>query len=154
MTLGITEISPIFGLTLLEHLDLLGVAGLLTAGFTAIFLYVSTTRKSKIESANISLKLLQMGREDKYRKTFEKIRNAETLEEQEIKDLLRYYEYVAEFFKDRVLSYDHVLHIHGKNLKLMYENDEIRKIFDKAIQKSNYSYVNLHNLFLRIDDDL
>ncbi len=67
----ITEISPIFGLSLLEYLDLLGVVGLLTVMFTAIFLYVSTTRKSKIESANISLKLLQMGREDIYRKTFE-----------------------------------------------------------------------------------
>ena len=86
----VTEISPIFGLTLLEHLDLLALTGLLTAVFTAIFLYVSTTRKSKIESANISLKLLQMGREDKYSKTFEKIRNTKKLEEQEIKDLLRY----------------------------------------------------------------
>ena len=150
----VTEISLIFGLTLLEYLDLLGVAGLLTAVFTAIFLYVSTTRKSKIESANISLKLLQIGREDMYRKIFEKIRNAKKLEEQEIKDLLRYYEYVAEFLKDKVLSYDHVFHIHGKNLKLMYENDEIRKVFDKATQNSNYSYVNLRDLFLRIDDDL
>jgi len=96
-----------------------------------------------------------MGRNDQYKEIFRKIKKDEKLEEQEIRDILRYYEYVGEFLKDGVLSYDHVLHIHGMNLKKMYEKEDIRKVFDVARKnRPNYSYVNLHDMFLRINEDL
>lgn len=154
--LGLEEqISPLFGLTLLELVELISIISIVGVFLTGFFLYISTVKKSKTESANISIKMLEMSQAPKYQTVFEKLREKKTLEEQEIKDILRYYEYVAEFAKDNVITYDHILHIHGFNLKGLYNNKQVRKYFEDARKnRSNYTFINLYDLFLKIDDDL
>jgi len=151
-----TEISPIFGLTLVNMVDLLALAGLLTAAFTALYLYISAYRRGKTESAHLSLKLLEMGKnDDKIINALKKIDSTKKIDDNEAHDLLRYYEFIAEFWKDRVLSYDHVLHVHGKNLKKMYHHNDIKTAFEHSVnEQPKYNYLNLQSLFLKINDDL
>jgi len=151
-----TALSPIFGMTLLGMIDLLALAGLLTASFTALYLYISAYKRGKTESAHLSLKLLEMGKnDDKIINALKKIGSSEKIDDDEAHALLRYYEFIAEFWKDRVLSYDHVLHVHGKNLKEMYHHKDIKNIFEDSVnEQPTYNYLNLQSLFLKINDDL
>ena len=162
----VTEISPILGLTLVEMAEWIAIAIMISATVTGVFsLWSIRQSKShiskqlkiqiKINSADLSLRMIDVVRREDFREILGKIRDGKSgeLKDNEIGKVLNHYEYLAEFEKDDLLNFDHVLHQHGRNIKMLYDDHVVKQQFDEAREKNlEYNYVNLANLFTKINN--
>ena len=147
------EISNIFALNLVSLAEIAVIFGIITAGVTALFLGLQIKKQSKTTSADISLRMIETIRRDEFREILSKISEGKSnkLSENDIFRVLNHYEYLAEFEKDGVLDFDHVLHQHGRNIKMLHDDQRVKSIFDKSrIENPEYNYTNLDNLFIKI----
>lgn len=127
--------------------------GIITAGVTAFFLWLQIKKQSKTTSADISLRMIETVRRDEFRDTLKAIREGKSsdIPEGDIYRVLNHYEYLAEFEKDRVLDFDHVLHQHGRNIRMLYDDAKVMEIFTASRKEDpEYNYANLENLFIKI----
>ena len=77
------------------------------------------------------------------------------LKKNDIYKVLNHYEYLAKFEKDGLLKFDHVLHQHGRNIKMLYDDERVKRIFDESRKEDpNYNYINLMQLFIKINDKI
>lgn len=128
-------------------------------------------RHSKNVSADVSLKMLERVRTDEFRQILKTINDGKssTLETKHILKVLIHYEYLALFEKEKVLDFNHVLHVHGMNLKTLYNDVWVRTVFEEnrdkqhksknwkilfGKRKKQYSFVNLNELFKKIDKEI
>ena len=151
------EISKIFALNLVSLAEIAVIFGIITAGVTAFFLGLQIKKQSKTTSADISLRMIETVRRKEFRNDLSKIIEGKSneLTEKEIYRILNHYEYLAEFEKDGVLVFDHVLHQHGRNIKMLYDDQRVKSIFDKSRKENpEYNYTNLDNLFIKINHSI
>ncbi len=150
-----TQISPIFGLTLIHLVEVLTIISLLGVFLTGFFLYMSYKKQSKTTSADISLRLIETVRRTEFRDTISKIKENKKTEYSDIRRVLNHYEYLAYFEKDGILDYSHVLHQHGGTLNMLYKNKQVMDVFNSERQgNTQFVYVNLSNLFIKIKNDV
>lgn len=131
--------------------------GIAIGGASAFFVWLQFKKQNKTTSADISLRMIDTIRRDEFRNPLKKIsqNKSDELKKTDIFRLLNHYEYLAEFEKDHVLDFDHVLHQHGANIKMLYNDSRVKEIFDKARKdKPEYNYINLENLFIKINDKM
>lgn len=148
------EISHIFGLIFMAFLDFWSIFALLTAGITVLFLILQNRQQAKIASADLSLRMIDTVRKEDFREILGKIRDGKSseLDDNQIYKVLNPYEYLAEFEKDGLLDFDHVLHQHGRNIKMLYDDKRVKSMFDQSRQDNpTYNYTNLDNLFVKIN---
>ena len=151
------EISNIFTLNLVSLAEIAVILGIITAGTTAVFLWLQIKKQSKTTSADISLRMIDTIRREEFRKILSKISEGESneLSENDIYRVLNHYEYLAEFEKDGVLDFDHVLHQHGRNIKMLHDDQQVKRVFDKSRKENpEYNYTNLDNLFIKINHSI
>ena len=151
------EISKIFALNLVSLAEIAVILGIVTAGITALFLWLQIKKQSKTTSADISLRMIDTVRREEFRKILSKISEGKSkeLSENDIYRVLNHYEYLAEFEKDGVLDFDHVLHQHGRNIKMLYDDQRVKSIFDESRKENlEYNYTKLDNLFIKINHSI
>ena len=152
----VTEISPIFGLTLLEP-DLWSAIAIVMAGLTVSFMIIQNRQHAKTTSADLSLRMIDTIRRKDFRDILGKIRDGKSneLKGNEIGKVLNHYEYLAEFEKGKLLNFDHVLHQHGRNIKMLYDDHVVKQQFDNARgNNQKYNYINLANLFIKVNHSI
>ena len=141
----------------MQYSDLWTVGSLAIAVITAAFLIIQTRKYAKVASADLSMRMIEVVRRDDFRKILHKIRDGESekLHENEIGKVLNHYEYLAGFEKDGVVTFNQVLHQHGRNIKMLYNDPTVKRIFNESRKKDpKYNYVNLDKLFVRIDNKI
>lgn len=161
--LGLEEqISPIFGLTLLELVEHIAAAGIGIAIVSSIFamgaLIVSAIqikKQSKVSSANLILELVKPWRQKDFQKLLNEIANHDITkyDEGELEKLLNQLEDIATFWKDDTLSEIHVKEFFGSNLKTVRDDKFIQDFIKKwASKNSDYYFVNLRELIKKVKD--
>jgi hypothetical protein len=159
------EISLIFGLTLMELVELVAIATIISGGAAAIGIMLSTTNiiksryennhQKKVSSATLILDLLKPWREEDVPKLLNEIAdpNIAKYDEEKLEKLLNHLEDIATFWKDGTLSETHVKEFFGSNLKSIrgdkFIQDYIKKWNDK---NPNYYFVNLKKLIKKVED--
>ena len=122
---------------------------------TNLLLRKQIKQNSKIASADLSLRMLEVIRREEYRKILKSIKNGHELEEDDIHRILNHYEYLADFSNGKLIDFDHLLHHHGANIKMLYNNKMIKRVFEESrkYDKSDYIFVNLNKLFEKLGND-
>ena len=142
-----TQISPILNMTFMELIESVAI-GVAIGGFFATcvllyFTYQQTRKRSKTASADLNLRLLDVVRREDFRGIFQKIKNPGVVPDKDIRRILNHYEYISLLDNDGLLDSNHVLHIHGRNIKVLCEDERIKNFLDgvKDEQEFNYKYL-------------
>ncbi len=141
----------------MEYPDFWGIIGMVMAAGTIFFLAWQNIQRAKIASADLSLRMIDTVRREDFREILCKISDGKSneLDDNKIYKVLNHYEYLAEFEKDKLLNFDHVLHQHGRNIKMLYDDSKIKQVFDKSRKENpGYNYTNLNNLFTKINHNI
>ena len=75
-----SQISPIFNMAIMEHLDFWIVFGISMAGLTASFLILQNRQRAKTASADLSLRMIGVVRREDFRKILRKISDGKSHE--------------------------------------------------------------------------
>ena len=168
----ITEISPIFGLSLLELLEiapiLISIAILVSAAMTGIFSYKSIKQskaqmiesraqvteqlklQNKIASAQLAWKLLEYWRDKKHSEFtdfMEELYNSKVnKDEPRIADVLQIFEDIAVFWDDKSLTENHTKEFFGHPLRIIRESQIMQDRIKSASADSDFIYANLRPL--------
>ena len=150
MTSWVTEISPIFGLSVL------GIMGILTivAGFgsfvVAFFIWYTHNGQKKIASANLIIKYLEPWENDKrFAQMILKLEkpNARFTNEDSVHFMLAKFEDIAILRKDKTLTKTHVQEFFGRDIVRIDANESVMKILNEYYEKdSAHNYNNLKKL--------
>lgn len=135
-----TALSPIFGLTLIELVEHLGIMGLSVGVVTAIMLGIQIRRQRKVDSARFTVdyvdKILEKGkdvtdtlydREDDNTKKFKK--------EKDVRVMLNGFENTIRFVNDGVIDKKQMLTTLRITLQMLKKDTEVQRII-KEKQKN------------------
>ena len=105
-------------------------------------------KHTKIASAQLILRLKKPWHEPKFKAFLQKMQNkSPDLNKLEVEEFLNQMEDIAAFWKDGVLTDEHVKEMFGANLKGILENKFVRKELERwNKQKPDYTFVNLMKL--------
>ena len=169
----VTEISPVFGWTLLELLEiapiLISFAILVSAAVTGGFSYKSIKQnkiqmienrvqvaeqlklQNKIASAQLTWKLLEYWRDEKHSNFtdfMEELYDSKIKEDDpRIADVLQIFEDIAVFCNDESLTENHTKEFFGPPLRIIRESQIMQDHIKKVTADSNLIYLNLRLLF-------
>ena len=168
----VTEISPVFGLTLLELLEiapiLISIAILASAAVTGIFssrsikqsqaqMIESKTQvaeqlklQNKIASAQLAWKLLEYWRDEKhdgFTDFMAELYNSKVnKDDSRIANILQIFEDIAVFWHDESLTENHTKEFFGPPLRIIRESQIMQDRIKKASTDSDLIYSNLRPL--------
>ncbi len=130
------EISPIFGLTLVELAEDFGIIGLSIAVVTAILLYHQFRRTAKVHSAQLLVDYVERVLE-KNQSVLEILRervkdDSKKFEERKVFVLFNGLENIIQFSNDKVLDRKQVLNVIGNTLRRIKSDTEIKRIVEQA----------------------
>ena len=152
-----TQISPIFGLTLMGLLEPVAIAAIVGVGIATISLIVtalSSRQQAKVKSAELLLQFLQRLRDDDFRITvkfiFDGTKPDNWNESLEVEKLLNHFEYIAALYKDGTLDISQIREFFGSNLKMIKDNDAVQKIMSDIVKRDSEIYKNLRRLLNEI----
>lgn len=159
------EISPIFGLTLLELAELVTIATIVSGIAAAIGVILSTItiirsrleniHQNKVSSANLILELLEPWRKEEFQKFLAEVADPKitTYDEVKLEKFLNQLEDIATFWKDGTLTEIHVKEFFGSNLKNIQDDKFIQDYIKKWNDKNpKYYFVNLKKLIEKVKD--
>jgi len=139
------------GLNFFEIVTFIFTVGLI--GITILALHTQIKKETKSTSANVLLRTLDRVREDDFKDTTDKILNdrSSDCKDKEIRKLLNYFEYVAIFEEDEVLTFNHIEHMHGAVLRKMKTDEKIQGIIKEYVDMDpNYYFTYLRRLLMKI----
>lgn len=111
--------------------------------------------RTKIASAELSMKMVEVVRREEFRSILRKVGTDENLDPTEINRILTHYEYVASFANNGVIKHKEVLHQHGRNIKALFDNKQVRAEYDRQREENpDYNYTELHTLYPKIDKEI
>ena len=151
-----TEISLIFGLTLLEHLDIYIIIGAISTPFLAgVIFFVNwwqISQKIKVNSANLILEFLKPWSNDSgFVEILRGIRDPEFVHthHDKLSMVLDYFEDMAVLQKDGTLKLSHVQEYFGPNLRTLCA-EHIQDFIRHEQQQNPRLYVNLQKMLKKI----
>jgi len=130
------EISPLFGLTLLELVEDFGIIGLSIGVVTAILLYHQFRRTARVHSAQLLVDYVERVLE-KNQPVLDILRarvkdTSKKFEERKVLVLLNGLENIIQFSNDKVLDKKQVLNVIGNTLRRIKNDVEIKKIVEQV----------------------
>lgn len=150
-----TDINPILGLTLLEHLDWAIILGAVAPTAVAVviggtFIY-QRMKQDKLDSARMVLEIDKEFRTDGFRKIHEKVvaGKVDVTKEPYRVWLDRYLGYITlvyKFHKDKVIHKDHIVDFYDGYLPIFNDNQYVREY----IEKHNVEFLYLYERLQRI----
>ncbi len=152
------EISPIFGLSLLElaeHAILIGIGIALTASVIAmaglIINTIQTKRQTKVSSSNLILKLLEPWRKHEFITALSSMHNGKN-DTKQVEKFVNQMEDIAIFWKDKTITDNHAKEFFGANLKFIRDDEFIKNYLKTWIEKNpKYYFVNLTKLLKKVE---
>ena len=152
-----TQISPIFGLTLIGLLELVAIAAIVGVGIATISLIItaiSSRKQAKVKSAELLLQFLQRLRDDDFRITirfiFDGTKSDNWNESLEIEKLLNHFEYIAALHKDGTLDMSQIREFFGSNLRMIDDNKTAQQVMNDIVERDSDIYKNLKSLLNKI----
>ncbi len=121
-----------------------------------IFARLQHVHQKKTTSVNISMEMLKRFREDDFRKTVRflntnELPNDKWDKNKELLKLLNHFEEMGLFEKDKLLSTDHIVHLHGHVLKLIKNNECAKKLIrDWKSKRPDFYFIHLSRLLRKI----
>ena len=166
-----TDISPVFGLTLLEFLDAATIASICVAIgiFGSIVANVILSRKDRLqtkehaerthqaESARLALKMQEAWSETKYpkfAKFIDKLYASEPIDADDpnIRRFLGELETVAIFWDEKTMLESHVREFFLEDLKLVNRNDHLRNRVKTKHEEDSRTYEHLVKLLKKMEE--
>lgn len=140
------EISPILGLSLLELIDVVSIATIISGAAAAIgigFSAYNTHKRNKVISSELIITMLNRLREEDFRNVFNNMKQGNYVSDLNLRRYLTYLEYIALFCHDGVLNFYHIDQIFGANFRLLNKNKQALAILDNIPAHSDlYFHVN------------
>lgn len=143
--------------TSIIEVNIIAVGALVGIGIalcTLVKNYHQTKKQTKVESANLILRLKEPWKNTKFKKFLRKLQTNDTeyISEIEIEEFLNQLEDIAIFYNDNTLTENHVKEFFGVNFKKINENTHVTKIYNKFRDLSpHYTYININRLLEKID---
>lgn len=145
-----TEISPIFGLSLLAIMEILTISAGFGSFVVAFFIWRTQNGQKNIASANLALKLLKNWNGDSvFTRMILKLEkpNAVFTEKDDVDFVLATFEDIATLWKSKTLTKTHVREFFGRDIVRINANESIMKILNKYHKEDPiHNYNNLKRL--------
>lgn len=135
-----TQISPIFGLTLLGMLEFVAILSIIISGVAFGFSIHNHIIAKKTTSAKIMLEMSKRMERQDFRDTVEFLHlskkpkddwNAEI----EVEKLLTYFDDMGLYESEGILKIEHIDQMHRYTLELLKQHDLVKKILKKYEEK-------------------
>ncbi len=148
-----TQISPIFGLNLVELVEWLAIVSIMGVFITAFFLYQQNTSKNKLDSIYLTKEILTIIKKNEillhvHRKVYKN--NCKNVSNYNIILLLNEFEDLAMYWKERMVYLRHIKEIHGSFLRTLKKNQHINNIIKTKNDEDKTNLTNLMKLLKKL----
>lgn len=150
------EISPIFGLTLMELVEPAIIIGFAIGISSVIIAVIQHRSQQKTTSVNVSMSILKRFEDDDFRITSDflatgKVPSDDWDQDHELLKLMNYFEDMGLFANDGVLKIKHIIQMHRDTLRLIKENEHTKKLLETHRKKDpKFYYIFLTKLLTKV----